>query len=240
MEISPDLTLGDLASEMEAVIPYFEEWKLDYTLEGDRTLREACEDMGIPLAETLKILRSIQMASALDHHWQDRPLAELVAYLLQRHHPYTRLQMGKVEVLLQETIQVYGLQQPALLVLKELFLEMASEIRGHMAKEEEIVFPYLIQREEAEKKHESLPDPFLQIPFFREPIRILQWEHRMTGEEWAQVHLLTDGYRLPENAHDSLQFLYWALKELKEDIHQHVHLENNILFHRAVEKGWLQ
>ena len=98
----------------------------------------------------------------------------------------------------------------------------------------------MIKRERAEVEHTTIPNPFTDHPLFRQPIRILEWEHQMTGQEWKQVHLLTNEYNLPPSTGSNYRALYEGLKSLEDDLHQHVHLENNVLFKRALEKGWLE
>ncbi len=224
---------------MESSIPYFEKLMIDYTLDGDQTLHAACGKIGLPVEEAIIALAKIAAAESPGLNWEAKPLADLSNYIVREHHAYTRIQIAKINVLLREAALVHGFSNPQLLMLKNLFLEMGGETRSHMSREEEMLFPYLAHREKAEEDHQALPNPFAESPFFRQPARILQWEHRMTGEEWVQVRMLTDNYRLHEKAGEDLRKLYLALEELEMDLRRHVHLENNILFKRAVEKGWV-
>lgn len=240
MRIEPSTPIGHIASELEAALPYFEEAKIDYVLGGEDTLSEACERSGVPLGEAIRALEGIQARRAVERHWEERPLEEVVDYILRHHHDFTRVQVEKVNALLKEAVRTHGFQYPQLSMLKELFLEMGGEMRGHMSREEEFLFPYLIQRDRAGASTEPLPNPFEEIPFFRQPLRVLQWEHRMTGEEWVQVRLLTDNFRPTPNADATVRTLFEELRALERDLHHHVHLENNVLFRRASEKGWIQ
>jgi regulator of cell morphogenesis and NO signaling len=241
MEIGPETSLGEIAAHLEAALPAFEGWGIDYTCEGNDSLQEACRKVGVPLEDAFSELARLQRDSSLpDSHWEWRPLADLVDHILQRHHTFTRVQIERIHTLLLEAVRMHGFKHPQLLMLKELFLEMGGEMRGHMSREEEQLFPFLVARELAEKTRLDLPNPFLDSPFFRQPIRILQWEHRMTGEEWVQVRLLTDNFKAAPGAAPTLLSLYGELRRLEQDLHRHVHLENNILFKRAIEKGWVQ
>lgn len=244
MEISSETPIGLIASEMEASIPFFEKMKIDYTCAGNLTLNEACESVGMTWKEAVEALRSIEKGIPghlpLSRHWNDKSMAEIIDHILTHHHRFNREKIEELNDLLGKLPPVYGFDHPQLMFLKNLFTEMGDELKAHMSKEEEVIFPYLIQRERAEAEHRAIPNPFTDHPLFRQPIRILEWEHQMAGQEWKQVHLLTNEYTLPPSTGSNYRALYEGLKSLEEDLHRHVHLENNILFKRALEKGWLE
>lgn len=240
MKIKPEDPVGRIAKDLTAAIPYFEHNRIDYTWRGDASLREACDEAGIPVDEALDSLERIyEQAKTTWEEWDQRSVSEVIEEVM-RHHLYTRDQIDKINSLLDEAVRANSFTHPQLLILKDLFREMTNELRGHMAKEEERIFPYLSQREKGKEAPEAIPNPFQENPFFRQPLRILQWEHRMTGEEWAQIRFLTDGFSLHRNEEPSLHHLYTELLDLERDLHVHVHLENNVLFRRAIDNGWLE
>ncbi|HJT24505.1 MAG TPA: hemerythrin domain-containing protein, partial [bacterium] len=171
--------------------------------------------------------------------WSRKSLTELADYILEKHHSYTRDQLGRLRALAAKVVQVHGLRHPELENIGRLVGEMAEEMEGHMAKEEEQVFPYLKAVEKAGGKKAGIPDPFQGGPLDNHPLKVLMWEHGMTGEEFIELHRLTNDFTPPKDACGSYQALYRGLKELEEDLHQHVHLENNILFSKAMTAGIL-
>ena len=240
LAIGPTTPVGRIAAECAASLPYFEEKGVVYVNGGEDSLQEACRKADLGLPEALATLSDLQGRGDPGPHWERRPLSALVAHLVANHHAFTRAQIERVDGLLAETVRTFGFKHPQLIMLKELFLEMAGEMRSHMSREEELLFPYLVGREEAEGTAKTIPNPFMENPFFRQPLRVLSWEHRMTGEEWTQVRLLTNDFLLSPEAAPLLRSLYSALLALEEDLHRHVHLENNVLFKRAIERGWVQ
>jgi regulator of cell morphogenesis and NO signaling len=240
MEILPKTLVGSIVSEMEDAIPYFERLRIDYACGGDTPLGEACERAGIPVEEAIQTLEEMAGESVQTSDWDRRSMAEIIHYLVHYHHAYTRVQIEHLNGLLEEVCLELGFKNPQILILKELFKEMGPEMKSHMSKEEDLVFPYLIQMEEAEGEHRTLPNASLSELFLSQPLRILHWEHQMTGAEWDQVRLLTDDYAVRDGTSPKLAKLLSELRELELDIHRHVSLENNVLYHRAVEKGWLE
>ena len=242
MEITSVTPIASIATDIDASIPYFEELRIDYTCDGNLGLKEACDQLGTPWEEVLETLRGIEERSrtSLSHRWNERSMSAIIDHILTHHHPFNRKKIDELNALLEKLPPVYGFDHPQLIFLKDLFKEMGNELKVHMSKEEEVIFPYLAQREKAEAEHRSIPNPFLDHPFFRQPIRVLEWEHQITGQEWKQVNLLTNGYTTPHGTGSIYKALFEGLKELEKDLRRHVHLENNVLFKKALEKGWLE
>lgn len=240
MEILPETAIGLIVSEIEETIPYFEKLRIDYACNGDLTLREACEMAGVPVEEAIGVLGIMARRPAGSEDWDHRSMAEIIHYLVHYHHAFTRVQIEAVNGLLEEVCRSLGFEQPQMLLLKDLFKEMGRELNAHMTKEEDRIFPYLLQREEAEAAGTTPALLSLEDSLFGQPIRILHWEHQLTGAEWAQIRLLTDEYRPPEGMGDKVAGLLKELRELELDLHRHVSLENNVLYRRALEKGWLE
>ena len=240
VKIQPEDSIGHIVRELADTIPYFEKHRIDYAWNGGATLREACDKAGVSIEEVMESLERIGAERTEEREeWKDMALAEVIARILE-HHAYTHEKINKINGLLEDVVRAEGFKHPELLLLKNLFQEMGGELRSHMAREEEMIFPYLLQKENPVKSRPALPNPFLEMPFLRQPLRVLQWEHQMTGEEWAQIRLLTDGYAIKRNENPVMHALFSELMELEQDLHRHVHLENNVLFRRAIDKGWLE
>ncbi|HUO57829.1 MAG TPA: iron-sulfur cluster repair di-iron protein [bacterium] len=233
--------VGEIAAEFPATIPFFESVKIDYCCGGNRTLKDACALAGVPLEQVLDALGEIQRGPSRgpkeETDWNQKSMAELTNYILEKHHSYTRTATSRLRILAEKVARVHGNHHLELLEINGLIQQMGEELEGHMAKEEEQVFPYLQAVEKAGGKKEGIPDPFAGGPMDQHPLKVLMWEHGMTGEEWIQLHQLSRDFTPPEDACGSYRALYEGLRELESDLHRHVHLENNILFPKAVAAG---
>jgi regulator of cell morphogenesis and NO signaling len=242
MPIEITKPVGEIAVEFPASIPVFEDLKIDYCCGGTRSLKDACALAGVDVEKVAKSLeRRKSQAPAADAavDWSQKSMGELSNYILEKHHVFTRAILGRLRELSAKVAKVHGVRHPELARVEAIVEEMAGEMEGHMAKEEEQVFPYLTAVEKAGGKKEGIPNPFQGGPMDNHPLKVLMWEHGMTGEEFLELHRLTQDFTVPEDACPSYRSLYWGLIELEEDLHRHVHLENNVLFRRAVEQGIL-
>jgi regulator of cell morphogenesis and NO signaling len=160
-------------------------------------------------------------------------MAELVAHIVEKHHKFTRQELARLEALLAKVCGVHGQNHPELFRIQKQFQELSRELEPHMLKEERVIFPYIMQMEEAAKNNRTLPAP----PFgtVRNPVRVMMAEHDAAGDILREMRGLSSDYTVPEDACISYQTLYGALAALEADLHQHIHLENNILFPRAAE-----
>jgi regulator of cell morphogenesis and NO signaling len=243
MKIDSLEPVGKIAAEHPRTIPLLEGMRIDYCCGGLRSLKDACALAGVPVEKAVSSLEAVLDQEpppvGNDRDWRGKPLSELTGFIVQKHHAYTRGQLARLKELSAKVRSAHGERHPELARLGEILLEMAEEMEGHMAKEEEQVFPYLEALERSGGRKEGIPDPFRGGPLVNHPIEVLMWEHGMTGEEWNEIHGLTNDLKAPPDACGSYRALYEGLKELEGDLHQHVHLENNILFAKVVEKGWL-
>jgi regulator of cell morphogenesis and NO signaling len=236
-------TIGEIAAEFQASIPLFESMKIDYCCGGNRTLGAACSLAGVPVEKVLSALERLNDESTARQEalpgWKNKTMEELIDHILSKHHVFTRSQLARLRGLSAKVKGVHGAHHLELFRLDEILNEMAGEMEGHMAKEEEQVFPYIRALEKTGGQKEGSPNPFEGGPLDTHPLKILMWEHGMTGEEWIEIHQLTNDFAAPGDACQSYQALYRGLKEMEVDLHQHVHLENNILFDRVMKLGWL-
>ena len=242
MTIQLTRPVGEIATENPCLIPLLEEMKVDYCCGGNRSLKDALVLAALPVEGSLRRLEERAHAGKegglVEPDWRSSSMEELIDHILEKHHGFTRSQSVRVRELAQKVAQVHGDRHPELARIAELAREMAGELEGHMAKEEEQIFPYLKAVEKAGGK-KGIPDPFAGGPLDQHPLRILMWEHGMTGEEFSELHRLTVDFTPPQDACGSYRALYQAFQELEDDLHQHVHLENNVLFRKAEEAGIL-
>jgi len=226
-------TVKEYALEMPGATRIFEKLGIDYCCGGDKSLADACAKAGIAVDE---VLGSLECAERSDEApaiegWQTASLAELIAHIVEKHHTFTRQELARLEALLSKVCGVHGQNHPELFRIQKQFQELSCELGPHMLKEERVLFPYIIQMEEAAKNNRTLPVP----PFgtVRNPVRVMMAEHDAAGDILREMREASFDYTTPSDACISYQTLYKALADLEADLHQHIHLENNILFPRA-------
>jgi len=195
-------------------------------------LGDACAKAGVDLQLLEQMLAASVSTAVSSFDFQQLTLAQLIRYILDTHHVYTRDEMVRLEALIEKVVHAHGANHPELLSLRDLLQQLFTELKGHMYKEEQILFPFVIQLEES--CCDNRPAPFAPFGSLNNPIRMMLLEHDNAGELLRELRKLSGNYQVPEDACPSYQALYQGLEAFEQDLHQHIHLENNILFPRAV------
>ena len=235
MTVAIDKTVRELAVENPASTRVFEKLGIDYCCGGNRSLREACENANLQFDQVLDSLEKAGQATRgtqKDRHWQAEPLASLIEHIQSTHHMYTREEIVRFGPLLEKVCSVHGKNHPELLEVREIFKGLAQELTTHLMKEEMMLFPYIVRAEAAVAGN----GPLARAPFgsVQNPVSMMEHEHDSAGNALRAMNEATNGYSAPADACISYQTLYQALAAFEADLHQHIHLENNILFPRAV------
>ncbi|MFZ0339698.1 MAG: hemerythrin domain-containing protein [Terracidiphilus sp.] len=156
----------------------------------------------------------------------------MIGHIVGRHHNYVRSEGPLLVIMLEKVVSRHGQEHPELASIRDLFCALTQELSAHMLKEENILFPYLEQMESAVSRGAAPP-----LAVFRSlemPISRMLADHDDAGELLAEMRRLSSGYRVPDSACPTYRALYHGLEEFEHDLHHHVHLENNILFPRAL------
>jgi len=207
---------------------------VDFCCGGGKSLHEACLEAGAPAEEILKRLREpAEPGGPADANWASAPLDELTRHIRERHHRYVREAIKRLRPLAEKVREKHGENHRELAEVEQLFLAVAGEMSMHMQKEEMILFPYIEMVEHAAKGGATIEPPFFQT--VRNPIHMMMKEHDAAGDLVKQIRKASEDYAAPADGCASYQALYQQLREFEADLHEHVHLENNILFPRAVE-----
>lgn len=225
-------TIGELAVAMPASIPVLERLGVDYCCHGDQTIQQACRDAGVTAEELLRLIESEKSPSD-ERTWSEEPLSELIEFIVSTHHAYTRRAVETICMLGEKVRDRHGAAHPEVVALERLIREIEKDVIPHMLKEEQILFPYVQALESALTSEDEPPVPFFGT--VRNPIRMMMAEHETVAEKLAEVRVITNNYSTPADACTSFRALYTALQELEQDLHRHIHLENNVLFPRSLE-----
>ena len=236
MTISMNKTVREVAVEIPGATRLFEQLGIDYCCGGAKALDEACAGAGVEMGEVLSALEAIEESQADQSgstNWQAESLSSLISYILDKHHVFTRNELARIDPLMAKVLKVYGEQRAELSQIRASFEELKQDLLAHMQKEETVLFPYISLMESARENSRAIPKPPFQT--VGNPVRMMMFEHDRAGELLRSIRELTGNFTAPEGACISYQTLYRALEELEADLHEHIHLENNILFPRSLK-----
>jgi regulator of cell morphogenesis and NO signaling len=224
-------TVAELATAMPAAMGVFERLGIDFCCHGDQTIHAASAAAGITPNELFALIVN-EPAPAEERPWAAASMAEMIRFIVDTHHRYTRDAIARVPALAAKVRDVHQERHPELAEVARIVGELASELFPHMLKEEQVLFPYITALEQAIANGDEPPMPFFGT--VKNPVRMMMMEHETAGEMLAELRVLTNGYEVPEDACTSYRILYERLRELEGDLHRHIHLENNVLFPRAL------
>jgi len=235
MSMTGDKTVRELALSNTSATRVLEKLGIDYCCGGNKSLAEACRGANVSVdqvIDSLEMAEQAAQAAQKKRNWQTEPLADLVVHIKNTHHKYTHEEMARLVPLLEKACSVHEKKHPELRQGRTSFQSLVTELTTHMMKEERVLFPYIARMEAAViQKEPILPAPFGSV---QNPVSMMEHEHDSAGNALRAMREASDGYAAPADACVSYQTLYKALAAFETDLHQHIHLENNILFPRAV------
>lgn len=235
MTLTTTKTVRDYAIETPQTIPVFEKLGIDYCCGGNRPLDEACAAANLNLDQ---VLQSLDAALAEPPRPTDRELragslAELISHIVSTHHTFVRTQIPEIGRLIEKVHSKHGPNHPELGEIRGTFTGLGQELMMHLMKEENILFPYIERMEESVLQHEPiLPPPFGTVA---NPVRMMEHEHDDAGAALRMLRKTSQNYTPPADGCTTFRALYTALENFEKDLHQHIHLENNVLFPKALE-----
>jgi regulator of cell morphogenesis and NO signaling len=233
MSTLTEKTIGELVAEDYRTASIFEQYGIDFCCNGNRNLTEACADKNIRPEELLSKIDRVQQETKSNlPDFQSWPADLLVDYIEKKHHRYIEETIPVLKQYLEKIGQVHGNNHPELLKIAALFSASAGELTAHMKKEEFILFPYIRKMVKVRNSGEQPEHPLFGT--VANPIQMMMQEHDHEGVRFREISRLSNTYTPPEDACNTYRVAYATLKEFEDDLHQHIHLENNILFPRAL------
>jgi len=228
-------TVREIALDAPITTRIFEAFMIDYCCHGDIPFNEACLSAGANPEIVLERIGAV-LANASEgksDSWQSKPIRELIDHILDKHHVFTKQEMGQLTSLMAKVVVRHGEHNPQLIELRDLFAEVCEDMGPHMMKEEMVLFPYIQKIDHccSNNLYAAFP-PFGTV---QHPIQMMTVEHEAVAELLSRMRAVSNDYSLPEGACPSFTALYHRLIDFERDMHQHIHLENNVLFPRAVE-----
>ncbi len=221
-------TLASIVSYNHQAVPVLEKYHLDFCCKGKRTLAEACVEKGLA-ADTIaeEILNRINKDEGSHFPFNSMNAEQLISYILIKHHFYVKQSMPTILSHLERVAQKHGDRFPYMVKVFVLFKEVCAELTSHMQKEELILFPRI---KEIEAVSSIGQNKKFTEGYIAGPIQVMEMEHDRAGEILYKIRQLTNSYTPPADACTTFRVSLAELKEFEEDLHKHVHLENNLLF----------
>ena len=225
-DIDPTLSVAELTQGRKGAARVFEQLGIDYCCRGQQSLNTAVSALSLSLDDVLTALRTAEDGGDAPVAFRDAP--ELIGYIVQRHHKYAREALARLSVLAEKVLRVHGKLHPELARVAQLVGAISEDLTPHMFKEERVLFPYI-----ASLAHGKATKP----PFgkLENPIGAMESEHEQLATLLRELEEVTGGYAPPAGACGSYRAFYAGLQELQADLHQHVHLENHLLFPLALK-----
>lgn len=233
MENLRETKVSKIVAENFKTARVFTDHGIDFCCNGGIPLEEACSIKGVDLERVLNEL-SIELAERDAKGYKDMREDDLIDHIVRIHHSYVKTTTGVLLIYLEKLCQVHGGRHPELFDVFQEMKEASQALTDHMSKEEMVLFPYIKAMVRAEQLGEDLPEsPFGSV---ENPIKMMEEEHDQEGARFRRISAITDGYTAPKDGCQTYQVAYKMLSEFERDLHEHVHLENNILFPKAGER----
>ncbi|HUY95164.1 MAG TPA: iron-sulfur cluster repair di-iron protein, partial [Terracidiphilus sp.] len=226
-------TVREIALEQPASIRVFEQFGIDYCCGGRIPLDEACARKNVALGSVIEALEKASAEPiAQPDKWASAPLSELATHIVNTHHAYVNRELPRLAQLADRVVNRHGDTRPELPLIQAKVAQLAQEMTEHQAKEELILFPHISRLESAIRG--GNPKPQGCFGSVSNPIAMMTREHDSAGALMAELRKLSQDFTPPAGACPTYIGFYAGLREFEQDLHQHIHLENNILFPRAI------
>jgi len=226
--------IGELVAKDYRTASVFKKYSIDFCCQGNRTIEEACEKKNIDTKKVLEdLVAMMESKSESTTDYQSWPLDLLADYIEKKHHRYVQEKTLEIQPYLDKICKVHGERHPELLKIKEEFNASAGELAAHMKKEELILFPFI--RKMTQAKMENIKVDAAHFGTVINPIQMMMDEHTVEGNRFRKIEELSNNYTPPQDACNTYRVSFSLLKEFEQDLHLHIHLENNILFPKAIE-----
>lgn len=226
-------TVREIALEKPASIRVFEHYGIDYCCAGRKPLVEACAARNLEVDVVLAALEATESSpSQIANDWTQASLERLSAHVVATHHAYVKRELPRLALLAERVVRRHGDTQAELPRIQSTLAQLDEEMTQHLAKEESILFPYVIKLERASTDGGAKPHGCFGT--VANPIAMMTAEHDAAGSLVAEIRQLSHQYTTPVGACPTYHAFYDGLREFEQDLHQHIHLENNILFPRAI------
>jgi len=234
MNLNLQTPVGEIARFNYKTVEVFEKLRIDFCCGGDISLGEACQKQKVDAEEVLGSLKTLLVSTETDSdHIHVLPLDQLIDHIIEVHHSYVLESIPVLQKYLHKIADVHGEHHPELALVENYFKKAAANLLQHMQKEEQILFPFIKEMVEAKAGNTELSGSHCGT--VQSPISVMKQEHEAEGDRFELISKITNNYSVPEDACNSYVYAFQKLQEFEQDLHRHIHLENNILFPEAIK-----
>ena len=228
MYLTGDASIGEIVARDFRAATVFREFGIDFCCGGRSTLNEVCRQRNLDADNVLSALDAIRGTAAAAPRFDTWTIEELIGHIVETHHAYVRRVLPSLLAFTGKLARAHGSRHPELTEIAMLIAVIAREMTSHMASEEGVLFPYMCAL--AESTRNGLPAPDSPFGSVENPLRVMEDEHEAVGAAMARISELTGRYSVPEDGCTTYRVCFEELAAFERDLHEHVHLENNILF----------
>ena len=233
MEILKTQIIGELVAQDYRSASVFKKYGIDFCCQGNRTIIDACTAKEIDVevvVNGLNAIGNVNNSAAID--FKSWPLDLLADYIEKTHHRYVEDKSPELIAYFEKICEVHGHNHTELYEIKELIQQTVGNLAQHMKKEELVLFPFIRKMETAKRSGQELQKP--HFGSIQNPINEMESEHSAEGDRFRDIETLSNNYTPPEDACNTYRVAFAMLKEFQDDLHLHIHLENNILFPKSI------
>jgi regulator of cell morphogenesis and NO signaling len=229
----PTTTIRDIVADDFRAAAVFENHRIDFCCGGDRPVADACREKGVDAGLVASELEAATAAPGDVPRFKEWDLDFLASYIVMNHHAYVRRAVETIGAHTRKVAAVHGERHPETIEVARHFEAVAADMAQHMMKEERMLFPYITRLAQAAREGAEPP----QAPFgsVANPIRMMEAEHQAAGDLLGAIRQATSDFSVPADACTTFRVSYKELEEFEGDLHRHVHLENNVLFPKALD-----
>lgn len=232
MSITKKQNVSECVTKNYKTAAVFKKYKIDFCCGGKISIQEACRKDKIDEKLLLQELNEIIKKRPQENMVENYELDILVDYIIKKHHAYILKTAPEIDSFLSKIVDVHGQRQPELKKVQEIFQAVKKELLSHMEKEENILFPYIKESVEAKNNNSQLAPPFFGT--IKNPINMMEKEHESAGNCFREIRKITNNFTPPDDACNTYRISLSLLDEFENNLHRHIHLENNILFPKAI------
>jgi len=232
MTITKNQTIAQCVANNYQTATIFKKHKIDFCCGGKISISEACQKNKVDEETLLQELNEATQQKPQEDAEETYELDKLAKHIVEKHHAYVRQRIPEIEPFLDKVVRVHGEKHPELKKVQENFQAVKEELLSHMQKEENVLFPYIEQMMEVKKNNTQLEPPFFGT--IKNPINMMEMEHESAGNAFKEIREITNDLTPPDGACNTYRVTFSLLDEFENDLHRHIHLENNVLFPKAI------
>lgn len=231
MKNNDSKTVAEFVTENIKTADVFKKHGIDFCCGGGVTIKEACKKNAVDFDTLITELNLVESTNSFLNDYNKWELDFLIDFIQNTHHKYVDENLTLLKQYVDKVAQAHGDNHPEIFEIQELIHVVSDELTTHMKKEELLLFPFIKKLVRAKREHTKIEKPYFDS--VNNPIQMMEEDHDHAGDIFKRISKLTNAYQTPEDACNTFKALYAKLKEFEDDLYQHVHLENNILFPKA-------